>query len=210
MSKKPTNYIQQESNARVFDNPILNFLSKTHISVPLIIFFGAGIALSGYAFVYFNFSLLRIISYFFSGLLLFTLAEYLMHRFLYHLPGVYEEGKFAYAVHGIHHKFPKDKKLLVMPPILSVALASAVLAINYLIFGKNGFPFTGGCLFGYAAYLSVHYLVHAFKPPKNFFKHLWINHSIHHYQDDDKAFGVSSPLWDYVFGTMPAKKQLKK
>ncbi|MEX2379667.1 MAG: sterol desaturase family protein, partial [Vicingaceae bacterium] len=44
-------------------------------------------------------------------------------------------------------------------------------------------------------------------PPKNFLKQLWIHHSIHHYQEDDKAFGVSSPLWDYVFGTMPSKKR---
>lgn len=211
MSKKPANYIQhQNQDARVFENPILNFLSKTHISVPLIIFFGSGLVLSAYAYSEFNFSLLRIASYFFSGLLVFTLVEYVMHRFLYHLPGVYDEGKFAYAIHGIHHKFPKDKKLLVMPPVLSVALASIILGINYLIFGNNGFPFTGGFLFGYAGYLSVHYIVHAFKPPKNIFKELWVNHSIHHYQDDDKAFGVSSPLWDYIFGTMPKKKKLKK
>lgn len=209
MSNKPTNYIEKESNARIFKNPLLNFLSKTHISVPLIIFFGSGLALCIYAYSEFNFSLLKIISYFFSGLFVFTLVEYLMHRYLYHLPSVYEEGKIVYALHGIHHKFPKDKKLLVMPPVLSIVLASIVLGINYLIFGLIGFPFTGGFLFGYASYLCVHFVVHAFKPPRNFFKQLWINHSIHHYQDDNKAFGVSSPLWDYVFGTMPDKKNLK-
>jgi len=208
--KKPSNYVEQESNARIFDNALLNFLSKTHISVPLIIFFGSGIVLSTYSFLEFGFSVVRIGTYFTSGLLVFTLVEYLMHRFLYHLPGVYEEGKIAYALHGIHHKFPRDKKLLVMPPILSITLASIVLGINYLIFSKNGFAFTGGFLFGYAAYLSVHYIVHAFKPPKNFFKELWVNHSIHHYQNDDKAFGVSSPLWDYVFGTMPDKSGMKQ
>ena len=210
MSNKPENYVSGESNARIFENPILNFLGKTHISVPLIIFFGAGIVLSGYAYMELHLSALKIASFFMIGLLTFTLVEYLMHRFLYHLPGVYEEGKVAYALHGIHHKHPRDKKLLVMPPVLSVALASILLGLFYLIFGNNGFGFTGGFLFGYAAYLCVHYVVHAFKPPKNFFKELWINHSIHHYQDDDKAFGVSSPLWDYVFGTMPDKKNLKK
>lgn len=210
MSKKPANYIEQESDARIFKNPILNFLGKTHISMPLIIFFGAGIILNYYSYSQFHLSIYSIASYFLAGLLLFTLVEYLMHRFLYHLPGVYEEGNAVYALHGIHHKFPKDKKLLVMPPVLSVLLGSIVLGINYLIMGEGGFSFTGGFLFGYAAYLSVHYIVHAFKPPKNFFKELWINHSIHHYQDDDKAFGVSSPLWDYVFGTMPDKSKLKK
>ncbi|MAY83709.1 MAG: fatty acid hydroxylase [Flavobacteriales bacterium] len=210
MSRKPSDYTTQETDARIFKNPVLNFLGKTHISIPLIIFFGAGVALSSYAFLVYHLSLISIISYFICGLLFFTLIEYLMHRFLYHLPSVYEEGRIAYALHGLHHKYPKDKKLLVMPPVMSVLLASLVLGINYLIFGENGLAFTGGFLFGYAAYLSVHFIVHAFKPPKNLFKELWVNHSIHHYQDDEKAFGVSSPLWDYVFGTMPNKKQLRK
>ena len=130
----------------------------------------------------------------------------MVHRFLYHLPTVYEEGKVPYALHGIHHKYPKDKKRLVMPPVLSVVLAAIILGINYFLIGENGLPFTAGFLFGYAGYLTVHYIVHRFKPPKNFFKELWVHHSIHHYQDDTKAYGVSSPLWDYVFGTMPDKK----
>ncbi len=210
MSERTADYIQNERNARVFKSPILNFLSKTHISVPLVIFFGTSIALCAYSLIEFRFSLSKIGLLFLLGLLSFTLAEYLIHRYLYHLPGVYKEGKVAYALHGIHHKFPKDKKLLVMPPVLSVTLSSMILGLIYWIFGKIGFAITAGFLFGYAAYLSVHYLVHAFKPPKNIFRELWINHSIHHYQDDNTAFGVSSPLWDYVFGTMPDKKSMRK
>jgi len=206
MSKKPDNYTTNEENARVYQNPILHTLSKNHISGPLIIFFGGGTALSIYAKIEFQLSIWTILMYFFVGMLLFSLIEYLIHRFLYHLPQVYNEGGVAYALHGIHHKYPKDKKRLVMPPVLSVVLASIILLINYSLMGGEGFPFTGGFLFGYAAYLSVHYIVHRFKPPKNFFKQLWIHHSIHHYQDDEAAFGVSSPLWDYVFGTMPKKK----
>ncbi len=191
----------------MFDNPVLQVLSKTHISVPLIIFFTAGTTLTIYAYFTFHKSPVNLISFFLTGALAFTLVEYLMHRYLYHLPGVYEEGKVPYAIHGVHHKYPKDKKILVMPPLISVLLASLIFGIFYLLLGENGFAFTGGFLFGYAAYLCVHYIVHAFKPPKNFFKQLWINHSIHHYVDDEKAFGVSSPLWDYVFGTMPDKKK---
>jgi sterol desaturase/sphingolipid hydroxylase (fatty acid hydroxylase superfamily) len=208
MSKKPVNYTSAEEDARVFNNPVLHFLSKTHIAVPLTIFFGAGFVLSIYAAIVLHASIAHVLVYFFTGLILFTLIEYLVHRFLYHLPNVYEEGNVTYAMHGIHHKYPKDKKRLVMPPIVSVILASLILGINYTLMGSLGFPFTGGFLFGYASYLCVHYIVHSFKPPRNFFKALWIHHSIHHYQDDEKAFGVSSPLWDYVFGTMP-KKEVK-
>jgi sterol desaturase/sphingolipid hydroxylase (fatty acid hydroxylase superfamily) len=58
---------------------------------------------------------------------------------------------------------------------------------------------------GYAGYLSIHYMVHSFQPPKNFLKILWINHGIHHYKNGEEVFGVSSPLWDYIYGTMVKK-----
>lgn len=198
---------QEESTVRVYNNPILHALSKNHIAVPLSVFFGVGLVLLIYSLVEIPLSIFETLGYFFIGLVLFTLVEYLVHRFLYHLPSVYEEGGAAYAFHGIHHKFPKDKKRLVMPPVVSVIIASLLLYLNHLMMGNIAFSFTGGFLFGYAAYLSVHYIVHRYKPPKNIFRELWIHHSIHHYQEDDKAFGVSSPLWDYVFGTMPRKKR---
>jgi len=48
-------------------------------------------------------------------------------------------------------------------------------------------------------------MIHAMRPPKNFLNILWIHHSIHHYKDDTVAFGVSSPFWDYIMGTLPKK-----
>ncbi|HYI76223.1 MAG TPA: fatty acid hydroxylase, partial [Chryseolinea sp.] len=49
-------------------------------------------------------------------------------------------------------------------------------------------------------------MVHAFAPPKNFLKRLWINHGTHHYKNGEMIYGVSSPLWDYIYGTMTEKK----
>lgn len=204
MSKNKV-FISNEESARVYKNPILHQLSKNHISVPLTIFYGVGIILTAYSIYEFNIPVLKALILFIVGMLLFTLAEYLIHRYIYHLPTVYEEGHVPYALHGIHHKYPKDKKRLVMPPVLSILISAGILGINFLIMGNIALPFTAGFLFGYAAYLSVHYIVHRFKPPKNIFKTLWTHHSVHHYLDDTKAFGVSSPLWDYVFGTMPEK-----
>ena len=38
---------------------------------------------------------------------------------------------------------------------------------------------------------------------------LWLkqHHMRHHYQTDDLYYGVSTPLWDYIFGTMWPGKQ---
>ena len=197
------NNSSNNQSKRVFENAILHCLSKNHIAVPLTVFFGGGIALPLLCFVYFDLIFFKSISCFLLGLLIFSLFEYLIHRFVYHLPTVYKEGHVAYVLHGIHHKFPRDKKRLVMPPILSVLIAAIILAINYWLFKLSGMAFSGGFFAGYASYLSVHYAIHAFKPPKNFLRTLWVNHNIHHHFDDTKAFGVSSPLWDYVFGTIP-------
>ena len=68
------------------------------------------------------------------------------------------------------------------------------------------YGFTAGFLFGYAAYLFVHYLVHALQPPQNALKVLWVNHAIHHYKNPDVAYGVTTPFWDFVFRTLPKKK----
>jgi sterol desaturase/sphingolipid hydroxylase (fatty acid hydroxylase superfamily) len=62
-------------------------------------------------------------------------------------------------------------------------------------------------IMGYASYLVIHYIIHAYAPPKRGpFKILWINHAFHHYKDESVAFGVSSSLWDFVFGTLPKFK----
>jgi sterol desaturase/sphingolipid hydroxylase (fatty acid hydroxylase superfamily) len=117
--------------------------------------------------------------------------------------------RIQYNMHGIHHEFPKDKGRLAMPPILSIILAVLFFGIFYLLMDTGVFGFLPGMLTGYASYLLVHYIVHIYSPPKNFFKYLWINHSIHHYKNNKVAFGVSSPLWDYVFNTIPTKENKK-
>ena len=70
------------------------------------------------------------------------------------------------------------------------------------LLGDFAFAFLPGFLVGYSLYLSIHYMVHAFQPPKSFLRHLWVNHSVHHYKNGEVVFGVSSPLWDYVYRTM--------
>ena len=93
-----------------------------------------------------------------------------------------------------------------MPPLASITIATILLFILQWVLGDFVFAFLPGFLVGYATYLFVHYIVHAYQPPKNVFRTLWIHHGIHHYKDHERAFGVSSPLWDYVFRTLPEKK----
>lgn len=195
-----------QGSKTLFSNPILEKLTRTHISIPLIIFSIISIGLMIYGFQQGYINAINAPLLFISGLLVFTLIEYVMHRFVFHLqPKNERQEKFAYTVHGVHHDYPKDKDRLAMPPPLSLLLSALFFGFYWLIMGTMVFAFLPGFLIGYALYLWVHYMVHAFKPPKNFFKVLWVHHGIHHYKDPHNAFGVSSPFWDVIFRTMPKK-----
>lgn len=190
----------------LFQNQIMDKLTRTHIAVPLVLFtlISAGLMIYGFNNSYITF--ISSIILFLSGLLAFTLVEYVMHRFLFHLPPTTEQAKkITYTIHGVHHDYPKDKDRLAMPIPLSLTISTGFFFLFQLIMGNLVFGFLPGFLMGYALYLWVHYMVHAFQPPKNFWRFLWVHHGIHHYKDPENAFGVSSPLWDLVFGTMPKK-----
>ena len=189
---------------RVFKNKFLESLTHTHIAVPLTIFYGSGLVLLCVSIYWGLLSAGASVGYFALGLFVFSFVEYLVHRYAFHIPTDSDaKAKFQYAAHGVHHDFPKDKSRLAMPPLVSMALATGFFFLYRFLMGEVGIPFTGGFLAGYAAYLTVHYIVHAYRAPKNFFKILWTHHAIHHHVENDRAFGVSSPLWDILLGTMP-------
>ena len=115
----------------------------------------------------------------------------------------YDTG-MQYVFHGIHHQYPSDEDRIILPPIPGLAIASAFLGVFYLMMGSAAFTFGAGFLIGYLVYISIHWMVHS-KPAPARFNFWWTHHNIHHYQQHDKAFGVSTPIWDIVFRTMPIK-----
>ncbi|RNL85923.1 fatty acid hydroxylase [Sinomicrobium pectinilyticum] len=195
---------KHKGSAKLFNNPILEKLTHTHISMPLIIFTVIAAVLIYYGIVEKGFRVPEMILLFIAGAVFFTFIEYIMHRYFYHMPATTEKRKkIAYTMHGVHHDYPKDKSRLAMPPVLSLIIATVFFVLYRAVMGDYAFGFLAGFLMGYNAYLGVHYSVHAFKVPNNFLKVLWYHHSIHHYREPDRAFGVSSPLWDHIFRTMP-------
>jgi sterol desaturase/sphingolipid hydroxylase (fatty acid hydroxylase superfamily) len=138
---------------------------------------------------------------FFAGGFFWTFFEYLMHRFVFHYVAESERARrIVYIMHGNHHHFPRDRERLFMPPVPSLIIASVLFSIQYLILGRYAFAFFPGFIIGYLMYGTMHYAIHAWAPPR-FLKALWRNHHLHHYKDEGKGFGVSSTIWDHVFGT---------
>lgn len=144
------------------------------------------------------------------GVFVWTLAEYLLHRFVFHFPAKNDwQKRLAFLFHGIHHEQPRIKTRLVMPPVVSIPLAFLFYGIFSLIFitllkAPVWLPsIFAGFILGYIAYDMIHYSTHHARMKKGYFRMLRQHHMHHHFQTPDKRFGVSSPLWDYVFGTMP-------
>ena len=195
--------IHNKGQARLFKSQYLEMFTKTH---PLVIW-GIYIPIIGgllyYAAATLEFPTLRIALTFLGGMFFWTLFEYLMHRYVFHfVAGSQSAKKFIYVLHGNHHEYPRDRERLFMPPVPSLILASAIFAIMYLVMGWNVAMFFPGFVFGYLMYGTMHYAIHAWNPPYKWMKPLWRNHHLHHYKNEHNGFGVSSTLWDHVFGTM--------
>ncbi|UAY52053.1 sterol desaturase family protein [Ferruginibacter albus] len=200
--------IHNKGQAQLFRNQYLEYLTKTH---PLVIW---GMYIPIIAFMlYYSAAVLtldawQIVMAFFAGMFFWTFFEYIMHRFTFHMVAESERAKkIVYVMHGNHHEYPRDKERLFMPPVPSIIIASAIFSLMYLIASLfNGsnyvFPFFPGFMLGYLMYGTMHYAIHAWNPPYKWMKPLWRNHHLHHYKNDHQGFGVSTTLWDRVFGTM--------
>ncbi len=196
----------EQGTTALFKHPVLEKLARTHISVPLIIYFVGSAVLMYLSFSRGYTTAIQGVGVFAIGFFVWTFVEYIMHRHVFHmLPTNKIKEKVQYTFHGVHHEYPRDKTRLAMPPAASLIILTALFFAFKFFMGNYVYTFLPGFVMGYSAYLGVHYVIHAFPPPKNFLHVLWINHSIHHYKDDSVAFGVSSPLWDVIIGTMPRK-----
>jgi sterol desaturase/sphingolipid hydroxylase (fatty acid hydroxylase superfamily) len=207
VEKQSTTKPKHTGTKNMFDNPLLEKLTRTNAAVPITMYYVIPVFLILYGSMYTPVPLSKLLLLFVAGAFFFTFLEYILHRYVFHMSTETElRKKIQYNIHGLHHDYPKDKDRLAMPPLASIILALVLYGLFYLLMGDNAYGFLAGVMVGYSTYLLVHYVVHAFPPPKNFLKELWVNHAVHHYKEGEHAFGVSSPFWDYVFGTMPKKK----
>jgi len=145
---------------------------------------------------------------FVGGLFCWTLAEYVLHRFLFHFrPRTAWQERVSFLFHGVHHAQPRSKTRLVMPPAVSIPLAALFYGFFYLVIGLvlGGrhwvAPVFSGFIAGYLAYDMFHYAMHHVPMRRGVWRSLRRHHMYHHTQTPNLRFGVSSPLWDVVFGT---------
>ena len=194
----------KDESVRMFNNPILDAVSRVHYTTPLIIFVPVVLFNLYKAVFTYQLSMLSVIALYFSGLFVWSFAEYFLHRFLFHFEPPTEFGKrLHFVTHGVHHDYPNDSKRLVMPPALSIPLASAFYFFYVFVFGGYNLaaPFFAGFITGYLIYDMMHYALHHASVNHPIFQALKRHHMVHHFQEPDRGFGVSSKLWDIILRT---------
>jgi len=198
------NYISNsQESVRMFKSDFLESLSKVHFLVPVFIFVPVIIYFIYEAFQN-NLGVVTFTEMFITGLIVWTLVEYVMHRFLFHYMPADKPWaqRLHFIFHGVHHDYPSDAKRLVLPPSVSIPLAlafyfmfNAILPVNYI------YGFFPAFLIGYLFYDESHYAIHHFNFKGKIWKKIKQHHMLHHYSDPAKGYGVSSPLWDKIFGS---------
>ena len=179
--------------------------AMTHISWQLVLAVWVPVILTLLAMARLTFGLGwgRLAGLWCGGLLLWTLVEYLLHRFFFHsVP----RGPFAIKVHflahGIHHFDPFDGTRLVFPPLAGFGIAAVLYGLCDLLMPSGAAcALMAGLLSGYLLYDMSHYVSHHGRIRDPWFRFLHRYHAAHHHRDPDARFGVSNPLWDLVFRT---------
>ena len=185
----------------MFDSDILDRLSRVHPIVPPVIFIPA-IALT-FALGQEGHAVLPVAAWLLGGYVFWTLTEYWMHRVVFHFePEGGIGARLHWIMHGVHHDHPNDPMRLVMPPSVSIPLSLMFYGLFHLVIGGQAADlFASGFLAGYLSYDMTHYHLHHRKATTRVGKLLYEFHMRHHFQDDTRGFGVSVPVWDYVFRT---------
>ena len=207
---KPHYVSSKNESVRFFENDFIERFSHVHPVTPLVVFLPV-IAYTLYLAVGpRGLSIAATAGLFLLGLLIWTLVEYAMHRYLFHYEPKTRWGKrMHFFVHGAHHDYPQDATRLVAPPAFSVPVALIFYGLFLAAFGRLAPALFAGFIFGYLCYDMIHYATHHFSMKSRV--GLWLKqyHLRHHYKDDHHGYGVSSPLWDYVFRTRGAHAQAR-
>lgn len=196
---------KDQQSARLFENQVLERLTHVHPITPLLAWAPISVYLFWRAFFLYSPAIGPAIAIALLGSIVWTLSEYILHRYLFHFPAKSRFGQWlVYLFHGVHHEAPKDKTRLLMP----LAGSIPIMGLFYLLFGLLiPMPwievFCGGFIVGYLIYDYIHYATHHFPMHNRVAKFLKHYHLKHHYSRAGGRFGVSSNVWDRVFRSDP-------
>ena len=142
-----------------------------------------------------------------GGIALWSLLEYLIHRFMGHSPRGRNPFRTEHVRHHAttHYFAPTLKKALVATPVIGLTWALLALLLDL----PEGSVFALGLTVMYVAYEVAHRRAHTHPPTGPYSRWLRRNHFHHHFRNPRANHGVTSPIWDFVFGTHEAPELIR-
>jgi sterol desaturase/sphingolipid hydroxylase (fatty acid hydroxylase superfamily) len=190
----------------IFPSPALDRMTRAHPATPALVFLPVVAVLGVLAAT--GLGVTTALLGALGGYVFWTLCEYWGHRTVFHFEPDHGVGKrLHWMIHGVHHDHPNDPRRLVLPPAFSVPLALLFLGLFVATLGTPlAWAVAAGFYLGYVIYDTVHFALHHTRPKGRIGKRLRELHLRHHFEDDERGFGVSAPWWDIVFKTRPRRR----
>lgn len=191
------------TSIRLFRNNLLEALTHVHPAVPLLVWAPVVLVLLWRAVALDGLGIAQLLPVAAAALLVWTLTEYVLHRFVFHFPARSRLGKWlVFLFHGVHHDTPQDKTRLVMPPAGAILIMALIWSLfELLIPAPWTQPFGAFFIVGYLSYDYLHYATHHFPMRHPVLHRLKQHHMKHHFSGVPGRYGVSSPLWDVLLRT---------
>lgn len=185
----------------LFRDQRLDALTRVHPATPLVVFVPVVAWFGTLAFL--ETGWLEVLAGLVGGALIWTLMEYWIHRLAFHYHPRGPRGKWLiYLIHGAHHDYPNDSTRLVTPLSVSIPITILFYWVFRLVLAPYHLAVFTGWAAAYLAYDEIHYVLHHWPLRSRLGKWLKRHHLRHHFTDPTAGYGVSSPLWDCVFGTL--------
>jgi dihydroceramide fatty acyl 2-hydroxylase len=196
---------KRPTTTRMFKSDFIEYFSRVHPITPFVVWVPVLAFIMQRNVRRADTQWFSIVGLFLAGFALWTLTEYLLHRYVFHWQHDSAFGRrFHFLIHGVHHDFPQDKDRLVMPVGASAPMAVVFYGFFWLLLGARiGDPMFCGFGLGYLFYDGSHFALHHFNFKAQWFHKLKRHHMLHHHTHVPGRFGVSMPFWDHVFGTFP-------
>jgi sterol desaturase/sphingolipid hydroxylase (fatty acid hydroxylase superfamily) len=140
------------------------------------------------------------------GVLIWSLIEYGLHRFLFHIPVQFRSRIIRRMLNGSHldhHAFPRDPDRILVKSFYGLAVSAFLFGGAFIALGNlySSASILTGIWAGFLYYEAVHYRVHISTANSVVLTRQRRAHFYHHFTNNSRCFGVTTPLWDYVFRT---------
>lgn len=201
--------MKQVESIRIFKNPILEAMTHVHPIIPLLLWAPIVVYASFLSLTQDGLSVVAYLAWALIALIVWTLTEYVLHRYVFHWDPKHALGKrFVFLFHGLHHDDPNDPTRLVMPPVPALLIMFMLWKLFSLVIPSDALnAFMAWFIVGYLIYDYIHFATHHFKMTSKVGRYLKKWHIRHHFAHEKARYGVSSPLWDYVFKTTTGPKE---